>query len=274
MVKLIIHCGDIHIRLFKRLEEYTEQLERFVAKCKEISQPYEHDEIRIAICGDLGHSKNQLTPEFITLTSFFIRQLEEIGKVVVIAGNHDLIEGNTSRVDAITSIFNTANFENAIFLDEVVNYESGCVVDENVTWAVFSIYSGYSRPNIEEAREANPKNKVIGLYHGTVVGCKTPNGMIMEDGVDGDLFEGCDCVMAGHIHKRQELKRGDVKIVYCGSLIQQDYGETVSEHGFVAWDVETLEHEYVDIETDYGLYNIEIESPNDIDEDKERLVNF
>lgn len=274
MVKLIIQTGDIHIRLFKRLEEYTEQLDRFVEKCKEISQPYDKEEVRIVICGDLGHSKNQLTPEFITLTSFFIRQLEEIGKVIVIAGNHDLIEGNTSRVDAITSIFNTANFSNAIFLDEMLNYESGCIVDENVTWAVYSIYDGYSRPNIEEARKANPQNKVIGLYHGIVVGCKMPNGMIMDDGVGEELFDGCDCVMAAHIHKRQELKRGDISIVYCGSLIQQTYGETVSEHGFVVWDANTLEHEYVDVETDYGLYDIEITSASDVDEDKERLVNF
>lgn len=274
MVKLIIHCGDIHIRNFQRLSEYSEQLNKFVEKCKEISQPYNKEEIRIVIAGDLGHSKNQISPEYITMASYFIRELEEIGKVIVIAGNHDLIVNNTSRVDALTALFNTANFDNALFLDEELGYESGCVIDDNITWAVYSIYDGYSRPNIEETREENPNNKVIGLYHGTVIGCSTPNGMVLDDGLDGDKFYGCDCVMTAHIHKRQALKRGDVEIVYCGSLIQQTFGETISQHGFVVWNVENMKYEFIDIDTDYGLYDISINNINDIEEDKEKLINF
>ena len=274
MVKLILHTGDIHIRNFMRLEEYAEQFDRFVTKCKEITEPYDKEEVRIVVAGDLGNSKNTITPEYITMASYFIRQLEKIGKVIVIAGNHDLVEGNTTRIDAITSIFQTANFENALFLDEMLGYESGCVVDENITWAVYSIYDGFVKPNIEEAREQNPNNKVIGLFHGMVVGCKMPNGTVADEGIDGDVFEGCDCVMAAHIHKRQELKRGDVKIIYCGSLIQQTFGETVSEHGFVVWNANTLDYNYVDLETEYGLFDVEIYSENDVDEDKERLINF
>ena len=208
------------------------------------------------------------------MASFFIRKLETIGKVIVIAGNHDLIEGNTSRVDAITSLFQTAHFENAIFLDELLEFESGCIIDDNITWAVYSIYDGFLKPDIDDARKRNPNNRVIGLFHGMVVGCKMPNGTVADEGIDGDVFDGCDCVMAAHIHKRQELKRGDVEIVYCGSLIQQTFGETVSQHGFVVWNPNTLEHNYVDIETDYGLYDVEISSEEDIDEDKERLINF
>ena len=40
------------------------------------------------------------------------------------------------------------------------------------------------------------------------------------------------------------------------------------------WDAETLDYKYVDIETDYGLYDVEIYSEEDVDEDKERLINF
>lgn len=274
MVKLIIHCGDIHIRRFQRLEEYAEQLDRFVEKCKNIAEPYEKDEIRIVICGDLVHSKLEISNELIVFASFFIRRLEEIGKVIIIAGNHDLIESNTSRTDTITALFQTANFSNAMFLDEMLGYESGCVIDENITWAVYSIYDNFLRPNIEESKEQAPQNKVIGLYHGMIVGATTPNGMVIDEGANGDLFDGCDCVMAAHIHKRQELKRGDVPIIYCGSLIQQTFGETVSEHGFVVWNANTLDHNYVDVDTNYGLYDIEIYNEKDIDEDKERLINF
>ena len=38
-IKLVIHCADIHIRNVQRHEEYAQQLERFVEKCKEIAAP-------------------------------------------------------------------------------------------------------------------------------------------------------------------------------------------------------------------------------------------
>ena len=274
MIKLVIHCGDIHIRNSQRLEEYSEQLENFVEKCKEISQPYDKDEIRIVIAGDIGHSKNNISPQYITFASYFIRRLEEVGKVIAIAGNHDLIESNTSKIDAITALFNTAEFENSILLDEVLGFKSGCVVDDNITWVLYSIYDGYMKPDIAKVQEANPNNKIIGLYHGMIVGCTMPNGTVNDSGLDGDKFDGCDCVMAAHVHKRQNLKRGDVNIVYSGSLIQQTFGETVSQHGFVVWDIEHMTYEFVDLETNYGLYDIEINSLDDMDNDKEKLINF
>jgi DNA repair exonuclease SbcCD nuclease subunit len=80
--------------------------------------------------------------------------------------------------------------------------------------------------------------------------------------------------MAGHLHKRQVLKRGDAEIVYPGSLIQQTFGETVSQHGFAVWDVESMTCKFIDMDTDYGLYDVEIDNIDDIDEDKERLINF
>lgn len=79
--------------------------------------------------------------------------------------------------------------------------------------------------------------------------------------------------MAGDIHMRQTLKRKNTEIVYPGSLIQQDFGETVSKHGFVVWNMETLKHSFIDIESDFGLYDIRINDIKDFDEDKEILVN-
>lgn len=272
MVKIVIQCADIHIRNFQRLEEYSEQLERFVEKCREITKDYERDEVRILICGDLVHSKNQISNELIVFTSYFLRQLEEIATVLVYAGNHDLLINNTSRTDTLTALFDTANFENCKFIDGMLNYESGLIEDDNIIWALYSIYNGFLPPNMEGIdREGK---KVIGLYHGMVQGATLNNGTVVDGGVEGSLFEGCDCVMAGDIHKRQVLKRGNVDIVYSGSLIQQTFGETVSQHGFVIWDIENMTHEFVDLESDYGLYDISIENIDDIDNDKEKLINF
>ena len=274
-IKIIIHCADIHIRLNQRMEEYVSVFEEFINKCKEIASKYNKEEIRIVISGDLLHSKNQLSPNLITITSYFLRQLEEIAKVIVIAGNHDLIVENKEKTDSITALFDTANFDNCIFLDAELDYKSGCAIDNNVVWCLYSIYEDFLRPtNIEELKESHPNNKFIGLFHGQVIGSTLNNGYVSDSGLDGEAFEGCDCVMAGHLHKRQSLKRGDTEILYPGSLIQQTYGETVSQHGFAVWNVEDMTYEFVDIDSDYGLYDVEIESIDDIEEDKERLVNF
>lgn len=272
MIKCVIQCADIHIRNFQRLNEYTEQLSRFVEKCKKLTEGYERDEVRIVICGDLVHQKNNISNELMTFSSFFLRELEQICRVIVIAGNHDLLVNNTSRTDTLTALFETANFEDCAFLDSMLNYESGFVEDDNVVWALYSIYNGYAKPNMDGLDKEC--KKVVGLYHGMIVGASLNNGTVVDNGVEGDLFEGCDCVMAGDIHKRQALKRGDVEIVYSGSLIQQTFGETVSQHGFVVWNMENLTYEFVDLETDYGLYDMEIESMDDIDDDKEKLINF
>lgn len=274
-IKCIIHLADIHIRNFQRLEEYSEQLTKVVDKCKEIASDYNKEEVRILIAGDLVHSKNTISNELMVFASYFLRQLEEIATVIVIAGNHDLIVENQARTDTMTALFDTADFQNCKFLDAMLDYKSGCAIDNNVVWCLYSIYEDFLRPTtIEEVKESNPNAKMIGLFHGQVVGSTLNNGYVSDSGLDGEAFEGCDCVMAGHLHKRQVLKRGDTEIVYPGSLIQQTYGETVSQHGFAVWNVEDMSYKFVDIDSDYGLYDVEIDNVNDVDEDKERLINF
>lgn len=274
-IKCIIHLADIHIRNFQRLEEYSEQLTKVVDKCKEIASEYDKKEVRILIAGDLVHSKNTISNELMVFASYFLRQLEEIATVIVIAGNHDLIVENQARTDTMTALFDTADFQNCKFLDAMLDYKSGCAIDNNVVWCLYSIYEDFLRPStIEEVKESNPNAKMIGLFHGQVVGSTLNNGYVSDSGLDGDAFEGCDCVMAGHLHKRQVLKRGDTEIVYPGSLIQQTYGETVSQHGFAVWNVEDMSYKFVDIDSDYGLYDVEIDNVNDADEGKERLINF
>lgn len=274
MVKCIIHCSDLHIRNATRHEEYAEALDDFIGKCQEIASNYEKEEVRILIAGDILHQKNTISPELFSFTSGFLRILQDIAHVIVLAGNHDLLVNNTSRKDAITSLFETASFENVTFLDYETDFKSGFVYDDNITWAVYSIYDNYAIPQIDVARSDKPDNKVIGLYHGMIIGADLDNGSVVDNGIDGELFYGCDCVMAGDIHKRQSFRRGGVPIVYSGSLIQQTFGETITNHGFVVWDMETMGHRYIDLETSYGLYKIEINDINDIKNDKEVLLNL
>lgn len=274
MIKKVIQISDVHIRPYQRLDEYSEQLTKVTSLIKDIIAPYEKDEVRIVLCGDIVHSKTSISNELIAFVSTWIRELEGMAEVIVYAGNHDLIVGNNSRMDSITAIFTAANYQNSVYMDSYLGYDSGIVVEDNVTWALYSIFADYRRPDIESAKEEYPENIVLGLYHGDVVGAVMANGMMVDSGADSDAFSGCDFVLAGHIHKRQVLKRGDTEIVYPSSLIQQNFGETITQHGFAVWDIENRKYEFVDVPTDYSLYDFEIKSIEDLDNNKEILRNY
>lgn len=274
MIKLIIHCADIHIRNNDRREEYEEQLTKFINKCKEVASPYDKSEIRIVIAGDLVHSKNNVSNELFPFLRSLIFSLQEIGKVIVISGNHDMQTSNTMRMDTLTALFETARPNNADFVDLHLGYESGVLIDENVTWVLYSIFNDFRKPDVSDAKEQNPNNTVIGLFHGTVIGSQLNNGIINQDGTDGSVFNECNFVLAGHIHKKQDIKCGNTIVSYPGSLIQQNYGETVTQHGFNVWDLEEKSHTFIELNSDYSMYDFEISSKEDINSDKEILMNY
>jgi hypothetical protein len=73
--------------------------------------------------------------------------------------------------------------------------------------------------------------------------------------------------------KKIKIKKR-VPVVYCGSLIQQNFGESVRNHGFLSWDMETLTYTEHNIETDYGFYQFKMSSIDDIDNGTEKLTNY
>ena len=93
------------------------------------------------------------------------------------------------------------------------------------------------------------------------------------EGSDLSIFEGLDYVLCADIHKRQELKYKKIPVVYCGSFLQLNYGETVSKHGFLIWDVESGSYGEHNLNSEYGFYQFKIESLFDIEEGKEQFTN-
>ena len=59
-----------------------------------------------------------------------------------------------------------------------------------------------------------------------------------------DLFKPFDFTMLGDIHKRQQIDK-EGRIWYCGSTIQQNYGES-GEKGFLLWDIRSKDDWDVD----------------------------
>ena len=145
---------------------------------------------------------------------------------------------------------------------------------KDITFALYSIFEGFKRPSdLDDTIEEYQSNKVIGLYHGDINGSVTDMGRVSENGLPLSEFNGCDCVIAGHIHKHQEINKNNIPIIYCGSLLQQNSGENIDGHGFIEMDIESMKYSQHDVTNNYKIYHFKISSYDDINDDNERLIN-
>jgi len=268
-VRFVVHLADIHIRTYRMHDEYGEAFKTTLKKIRELVSGYDREEVRIVIAGDYVHQKITISNELLILGTWFLRKLEKIAPVVIIAGNHDLLENNKDRMDSITPMVQ-------LLPDLDIKYlkDSKCYIDSNIVWCVYSIFDENSRPDIESARvEYGDDKTYIGLYHAPIIGATTDIGYEFTEATSLEHFEGCNIVMCGDIHKRQILDYKGTPIAMPSSLIQQNFGESVGKHGFLFWDIESKSFTEHDIETDYGFYQFKINSLEQLELGEEKLTN-
>lgn len=277
MIHKIIHIADIHIPNSQEKKPYSEMLKRMLAAIVDEIGDTDPNEVRIVVVGDTFDQKIKATNEAKSMFHEMLNYMNEIAKTYIVAGNHDMLENNTDRMDSLNPTFDISNaYENVVYLDKELGFKSGFIVDDNVVFALYSMHDSFSRPgDFDILREkVGPDKKIIGLYHGEVCGAVTDIGRVSTNGIDFSYFEGCDCVMAGHIHKFQEIKQNGIPLVYSGSVFQKDMTENTTVHGFVSWDVDTLKYKHCEVENDYRIFKFEIHDYDDIDNDIEKLVNL
>jgi len=271
MVKKVIHIADIHIRTIQMHELYKNQFDRLIEEIREHTTKWTEegigwDEIRIVIAGDIAHQKINISNEQLLLTSWFLNKLSSYGKLVIIPGNHDFLENNTQRVDSITPVVELLDNKNIQYYKD-----SGVYPDDNINWVVYSLYQHNTRPDFN--KEDGKIN--VGLFHGPIQGMSTDLGFNFEDGYDRLNFVGLDLLLCGDIHKRQQFKLPDGgKGIMVGSLIQQNFGETVKYHGYGVYDFEKDTYTFHDLENEQPFLHFKITDIKDIEDEKEELLNL
>jgi len=268
-IEHIFHLADLHIRTYNRHKEYKEIFTKLLDNMKLIMKDKDPEKFRVVIAGDIVHQKITISSEQIMLTSWLFTELASLCKVIIIAGNHDLLENNKDRLDSITPIIELLKNNNIQYLTK-----SECIRDSNIVWCTYSIFENNKRPNIDEFKKTcNDKVKYVGLYHAPLAGAKTDTGYEFEYSDNVEIFEGLDIVMCGDVHLRQVIKHETIPVLYSGSLIQQNFGEKINGHGFLVWDVEAGSFSPYDIENKYTMYQFKVSSINDIENDTEKLIN-
>jgi len=218
----IAHLADTHIKNLKYHYEYKKVFEKLYSHLREQKVDY------IVHCGDLAHTKTQISPEFVEMCSNFLSSLAAIAPTYIILGNHDGNLRNSNRQDAITPIVDALQNPNLHLLKK----SGEVLLDNNLALNVLSIFDE------ENWVEPSDKDRInIALYHGAIKNSCTDTGWAMDYG-DHELsiFEGFDYALLGDIHKTNQALDEEGKVRYAGSTIQQNHGET-NDKGFLLWDI-------------------------------------
>lgn len=169
---------------------------------------------------------------------------------------------------------------------------------------VYGIFSCKDNQLIK-IKDKNPDRSYAALWHGTLYGSKMDNGYDAsgDDLVNIATFEGFDAVLMGDIHEYQaferdhflEIETSDLKeyvrngwesvdaiqkgsktmrvtkripsVAYCGSLIQQGYGESLNK-GYNLWTIDKQDVDHVRrfIPNDHGWCKMTISRGENIED--------
>ena len=220
----IAHIADTHIKNLKYHYEYKKVFEQLYDTLRKENVDY------IVHCGDIAHTKTQISPEFVELCSDFFANLESIAPTYIILGNHDGNLKNSSRQDALSPIVSALNLPNLYLLKNA----GETVLEPDLALNVLSVF--------DEENWVAPSDQTrinIALYHGAIGGVSTDVGWVMDHG-DHDIgvFAGHDYAMLGDIHKTNQILDTEGRVRYAGSTVQQNHGET-NDKGFLTWDTKS-----------------------------------
>tara|TARA_R110002074_G_scaffold251741_3_gene423317 strand:+ start:22850 stop:25948 length:3099 start_codon:yes stop_codon:yes gene_type:complete len=221
----IAHIADTHIRNFRYHKEYRQIFQQIYSKLTD-------EQVDLIVhCGDLAHTKTQLSPEYFEMATSFLENLADIAPTYVILGNHDGNLKNERRQDAVTPITLALRHSNLHLLKNAGEVK---VPELNLTLNVLSVF--------DEDNWVSPSDKSkinIALYHGAIAGVKTDTGWTMEHGDHPvDIFRDFDYAFLGDIHKTNQTLDPEGRVRYPGSTVQQNFGET-NDKGFLLWDIKS-----------------------------------
>ncbi len=251
-INKIYHISDIHIRRYDRHTEYEivfNNLYKYLNDATNINS-------LIVITGDLLHAKDNLTPDCVVKCYKFLKTLADIMPVILIAGNHDMVESNKTIKDSIDAILSERDIDNLYYLQESGIYKYG-----NIIFGASSLLDN----KFITADMINKTNEIkdcflVGLYHGPVGACSTAVGVVLNGDKQVSDFDGYDFVLLGDIHKFQYLdnKNSGFRIAYASSLISQNFAETDDYHGVLVWDLVNKTSHYKIIDNPYRYMKVDI----------------
>lgn len=264
-MRYIIHLSDIHIRKgdiqSSRYAEYNTVFDNLFESIKEKTKSISSNDFIIIMTGDIFHDKNLIGNYGLTLYKKLIKGLTSLGRVIMFHGNHDR---NQSDIEQPSLISSTIEIDNLILLHDTQSF----VIDD-VGFSYVSIddtldtYANTGRisdlPPFPSISGGDTKHK-IALFHGTFANVKinhTQEATSEYNPYPFEWIQDFDFALLGDIHLRQKgLFKSKTLWGYAGSLIQQNFGEEIIEHGYMIWDLHSRKIESINVYNERGMINI------------------
>lgn len=234
----IAHFADIHLRPLDRHDEYRQAFQYFFDNAKILQVD------AIVLAGDILHEKTQrITPEVIEMVAWLFTELAKVAPTYIILGNHDGNLKNLHRKDAISPIVKALNNPNINLFLKSGTYP----ISEKISLCAYSPFDEKGWGGVEP-----DQGKInICLFHGSVQGSTTDMGYELDGEVETSFFNKYDFTFLGDIHKFQFLDK-EKRIAYPGSTLQQNFGESIKNHGFLLWNIRDKH--------DFDVRHVEIEN--------------
>jgi hypothetical protein len=68
--------------------------------------------------------------------------------------------------------------------------------------------------------------------------------------------------------------RKKIPVIQIGSTIQQNFGETIRNHGYGVYDVDTDNYEFIDLPNNKPFLSFRITTIDDLEQGTEKLLNY
>jgi DNA repair exonuclease SbcCD ATPase subunit/DNA repair exonuclease SbcCD nuclease subunit len=272
MYEYIIHIADIHIRAGTETNSrYNEYLLVFENLKKSLLASNINDSNAIiVIAGDIFHNKNKVENFGLDLFKKLINFLTEIAITVIIPGNHDFLQQYPDDPSLLDSILLT-NIKNLYYLNTTCTLTLNNIVISTIS-VKDTLIPGEGSGIIKDL-PLFPKNfkdfkegisTKVALFHGSF--CKTyfnHNQQVdSNNSYPLEMLKGFDIGCLGDIHLHQEGVYDTCSYAYSGSLIQQNFGEDIIDHGYLIWDIKTKKSTHIPILNPYGFAVFKY-NPND-----------
>ena len=253
----IIHLSDIHIRIGSdpqqaRYQEYKQVFQEL----KTYLQGHAAVKTGNAVCvitGDIFHNKVRLDSFSVSLFNELIQIISDLLPLYIIKGNHDMQQDKPDVPDMIEAVLNENVVKNnkVYYMRKTGHYVVGNVGFGLVDVADTLLKGTSSGKQVDELPRfpdpySFPDNitTTCALFHGTMISAKLQNYSDSSEGFPVEWLNGYDVAMLGDIHMQQvhNVKAGTwtkkkVTWAYPGSLLQQNFGEELINHGVLDWDV-------------------------------------
>lgn len=270
MYTSIIHLSDTHIKTGdlekSRYDEYSAVFQNLF-KALSIIDDVKNKQAIIVITGDLFHHKGKLEPAGLSLIINLLTRLSGLAPVYIIRGNHDFRQDLPDEPDMISAVM-SYQIPNVFYLDKTGHYTIGNIGVGLTAIQDTLLYGARSEIERElvvfpEASALDTEYKVA-LFHGSVIQARLQNGSVLSEEMNGYPLEwfkksGYEYVLLGDIHLQQihgatSKNTSETQLpntvqtevytpnktcawAYPGSLVQQDFGETLLGHGFIHWNL-------------------------------------